>query len=101
MRSKGNKDEDDGDKETRGNPSGNDVVAIRGVELHPTEEKNEIQWRSLLVIEPPDDHDLDEKEKDAENSGEPPGQLYDLAHFWVRWLKNCAGSLQRHNRYNI
>ena len=41
MRSKGNKDEDDGDKETRGNPSGNDVVAIRGIELHPAEQKIE------------------------------------------------------------
>ena len=59
--------------------------------------KNEIQWRSLFVIEPPDDHDLDEKEKDAENSGEPPGQLYDLTHFRVRWLEHCAGSLQGHH----
>ena len=48
MRSKGNKDEDDGDKETRGNPSGNDVVAIRGIELHPAEQKIENMKKLFL-----------------------------------------------------
>ena len=33
------------------------------------------------LLQLPDDHDLDEKEEDAENSGETPSQLYDLTHF--------------------
>ena len=38
MRSKGNEDKDDGDEEASGNPSRHNVVPIRGVEFHPTEE---------------------------------------------------------------
>ena len=47
MCSKGNEDEDDGDEETGGNPSSNDVVAIRGIELHPAVQKNEITQKKL------------------------------------------------------
>ena len=42
VRSKGNEDEDDGYEETGGNPSGNNVVAIRWIELHPADANNDI-----------------------------------------------------------
>ena len=45
VRSKGNEDEDDGDEETGGNPSGNNVVAIRWIELHPADENNDMTQR--------------------------------------------------------
>ena len=48
MCSKGNEDKDDGDEETSGNPSGNDVVAIRGIELHPAEQRIENMKKLFL-----------------------------------------------------
>ena len=38
MCGEGNEDKDDGNEETGGNPSSNDMVAIRRIELHPAEQ---------------------------------------------------------------
>ena len=103
MRSKGDEDKDDGDEEASGNPSCHNVVPIRGIKFHPTEEIELLRKRNITglsfvrfnitqlvkwwdkhhqqLLQLPDDHDLDEKEEDAENSGEAPSQLYDLTHF--------------------
>ena len=47
----GNEDEDDGDEETSGNPSGNNMVAIRRIELHPAEQKmRQEKPRHLMIM---------------------------------------------------